>query len=90
MSDDYRRSTGKSPAHARALELLRQGRLLTDIAAATGVPTATLKRWAREAGIPFAKPTAEQRAASLQHWKASSRGRRAYDMHSTAKRGTNG
>jgi hypothetical protein len=73
-------SAGKSPMQDRALDLLRQGTNLFAVAAATGTPTATIKRWARAAGASFAKPTEDQREQRLQQWKRTAKGRRAYDM----------
>jgi hypothetical protein len=80
-----REYTGKSPEHDRALEMLRAGMRVYDVAAATGVPHPTIKRWARAAGIAVPAVTETDRVRSQARLERTRDGRRAYDMKATAK-----
>jgi hypothetical protein len=75
---------GKTPEHDRALELIGQGRTLVDAAAVTGIPTATIRRWAKKAGIPITDPTPAQKAELADRWKRTRGVRKAYEMNVTA------
>ena len=79
-------NTGKSPDRDRVIELLRAGMCPLDVSIATGIPTATIKRWARAAGIAVVKPTQAERDERWQRWERTKAAREAYKMGVTAER----
>jgi hypothetical protein len=78
--------TGKSPDHDRAVEMVRQGRPLSAIQMATGIPSATIKRWARNAGLTVVMPTMAERLEREERGAEMAKTRRLYRIGITAER----
>ena len=81
-----RRETGKSPAQDRSLDLLRAGKSALDVSIATGVGTATIKRWARAAGVAVPAVTFEERERRQAERDRTRSARVAYSMAATAEK----
>jgi hypothetical protein len=79
------RRTGKSPDHDRAVEMVRQGRPLSAIQMATGIPSATIKRWAKNAGLTVVMPTMAERLEREERGAEMAKTRRLYRIGITAE-----
>lgn len=84
MAGPYATATGKSPVKDRAVELLRGGASVYAVAAATGVATTIVKRWARAAGIAVPVITMDDRQRMQEHRDRTYAARKAHGMGVTA------
>ena len=78
-------STGKSPTQARALDLLRRGASLVSVQDLLGVPSVTVKRWAKKAGIEVRRPTAAEMETIHERRRAASKHLRDTTLSITAE-----
>jgi hypothetical protein len=78
--------TGKSPEHDRAVEMVRRGAPLSAIQVATGIPSATIKRWARNAGLTVVIPTMAERLEREERGQRIAAARRKHAIGITAEK----
>jgi hypothetical protein len=78
--------TGKSPEHDRVVVMVRAGAPLSAIQMATGIPSATIKRWAKNAGLTVVMPTMAERLEREERGARTAKARRLYRIGITAER----